>query len=121
MNQCKKAIALVSVLLWGLGGFGQKNDYVWLQGYTFSPKGYDTSQGQLFGTTVMNFNYNPFVASFDTFYKMNFDETNVSYCDSNGNLLFYANGQYVENSLDDDIEGSDSINGGNYWNEWYPN
>jgi len=90
----------------------QKEDYQWLSGYSMGPIGYDTSWGFYFGTTLMNFNSNPVVVTFDSTYKMNFDETNTSFCDSNGNLLFYTNGIYIANSLNETIENGDSLNAG---------
>lgn len=88
----------------------QKNDYVWLQGYE-SSYGYDTVSGKYFGISKFDFNYSPVQMSYDSL-GMNFSRTNTSYCDNDGNLLFYTNGIYVANSLDDKIENSDSLNWG---------
>lgn len=113
------------LLLWILGcmalaGVGQKHDYVWLSGYTDGVIGYDTGWGFYFGTTVLDFNNSPRSVAFDSSYKMNFDRTNTSFCDSDGHLMFYTNGIYVANSLDEKIENSDSLNAGWLQYEWAP-
>ncbi len=96
----------------------QKQDYVWLSGYE-SGAGIDSFTGKMFGTTVLDFNTSPPSVLFDTL-KMNFDFTNISYCDSDGNLLFYSNGVHIRNRLDEKIENSDSMNAGYVMFELYP-
>ncbi len=88
----------------------QKHDYVWLSGYD-SYVGYDPGWGFYFGTSVLDFNYQPRSVSFDST-EMNFDRTNTSFCDSSGNLLFYTNGIFIANSLHERIKNSDSLNPG---------
>ncbi|MBL0103911.1 MAG: hypothetical protein IPP51_09230 [Bacteroidetes bacterium] len=41
---------------------------------------------------------------------MNFDETNAEICDSSGNLLFYSNGIYIANALDDTMQNGSGLN-----------
>ena len=97
--------------------YAQKNDYIWLTGYdSQSP---DTFHGYRFGNTKLDFNYNPVAIRFDSI-KMNFDLTNTSYSDSDGNLLFYTNGIYVANARDEEIANSDSLNAGWYQYDWAP-
>jgi len=38
--------------------------------------------------------------------------TDISYCDSSGNLLFYSNGVYIANALNDTVQGSFELNSG---------
>ena len=45
---------------------GQKHDYVWLFGYDFNDTPYDT----LFGTSIMDFNYDPPKIYYDGHKKM---------------------------------------------------
>lgn len=90
----------------------QKNDYIWLQGYG-SYWGFDSAQGLYYGNPKMDFNYSPVRIIRDSL-VMNYTWTNTSYCDSNGNLLFYTNGCYIANANGDTIENSDSLNWG-YW------
>ncbi|MFN8298618.1 MAG: T9SS type A sorting domain-containing protein [Chitinophagales bacterium] len=91
-------------------GICQKQDYIWLSGYD-SKVGFDSSTNTLYGISVMDFNDTPQNIYYDSI-QMNFDRTNVSYCDGSGNLLFYTNGIYIANSLDEKIENSDSLNWG---------
>ncbi|MBL0309721.1 MAG: T9SS type A sorting domain-containing protein [Bacteroidetes bacterium] len=93
---------------------GQKHDYVWLMGYN-SHLG-DTL-GFHFGNTIFDFNSSTMEMRRDSL-RMNFDFTNTSYCDSSGNLLFYTNGIYVANSLDETIENGDSLNAGWLQYKW---
>ncbi len=86
--------------------FSQKSDYVWLQGYD---RGFSPVNGLTFGATVMDFNYNPRQLHYDSL-DLYFAGTNTSFCDSNGNLVFYTNGIYIANALDEKIENSDSLN-----------
>ena len=51
---------------------------------------------------------------------MNFDATNTSFCDSNGNLLFYSNGIYIANAFNEMVQNSDSLNAGWLQYEWDP-
>ncbi|MBL0309048.1 MAG: hypothetical protein IPP77_05030 [Bacteroidetes bacterium] len=95
---------------------GQKNDYVWLSGYD-SQTGYSPIWNYYFGTTIFDFNDSPVSVRRDSL-QMNFSATNTSYCDSNGNLLFYTNGIYVANALDEKIENGDSLNAGWYQYKW---
>ena len=108
----------VLLLLNSCSLFGQKQDYIWLSGYE-SGAGIDSFTGKMFGTTVLDFNSSNRTIRFDTL-KMNFDFTNVSYCDSDGNLLFYSNGVHIRNSLDEKIENSDTMNAGYLMFEVYP-
>jgi hypothetical protein len=97
----------------------QKQDYVWLSGYA-SDVGFDSSSNTLYGTSVLNFNYTPRSIYYDSI-QMNFDKTNTSYCDNDWNLLFYTNGIYLANSLDEKIENSDSLNWGGLITVFDPN
>lgn len=99
--------------------FTQKHDYVWLSGYD-SNVYIDSSQfGWKYGNTKFDFNYSPVSVKYDSL-QMNFDFTNTSFCDSEGNLLFYTNGIYIANALDEKIENSDSLNAGYIQYEWAP-
>ena len=88
----------------------QKEDYIWLSGYS-SQVGYDSASGLTFGATVMDFNHTPREIRYDSL-GMNFSATSISMCNSNGELLFYSNGIYVANALGNKIENSDSLNDG---------
>ena len=113
----RKYFLLVLVTSMALGICAQKNDYIWLTG--FGSQSPDTFSGFRYGNTKMDFNQSPVAVSFDSL-KMNFEVTNTSYSDSSGNLLFYSNGIYVANSLDEKIANSDSLNAGWWQYDWDP-
>ena len=111
-----KLIISIIVILWAVTNcYCQKNDYIWLQGYD-SFGGFDSTQGLNYGNPKFDFNYSPIKITRDSL-AINFLWTNTSYCDSDGNLLFYTNGTYIANSNDDTIENSDSLNWG-FWLEY---
>ncbi len=96
----------------------QKQDYVWLQGYG-SDGGIDTASNHYYGISVFDFNQQPMHFFYDSL-GMYFRQTNISYCDSTGSLLFYSNGIYVANGLDEKIENSDTLNIGSFIYDWQP-
>src|SRR5580692_4497975 len=99
----KYVLLIFSSWIISLSAFTQKSDYIWLSGYNGYPHPiYDPSDSFYFATTILNFNYSPLQIEMDSL-QMNFSRTNTSFCDSNGNLLFYTNGIYVANRLDSTI------------------
>ena len=82
--------------------FGQGIDNLWLMGYDcchppyFHPMNLDFSTGSLVIDTVQR--------------NMNFRETNGEICDKNGNLLFYSNGFYIANAMNDTMMNGSGIN-----------
>lgn len=97
----------------------QKHDYVWLSGY-YSDIGFDTGWGFYFGATVIDYKSFPAQISYDSI-EMNLTNTNASFSDTNGNLLFYTNGLFIANAYNEKIEGSDSLNAGYYRYIFDPN
>ncbi|MBK8722666.1 MAG: hypothetical protein IPL95_10470 [Saprospiraceae bacterium] len=81
----------------------QKNDYIWITG--------DVGEDTVFldwGGTEINFNSNPIgikkrILPFGMFANTS------SYCDGQGNLLFYTNGYAICNRLDSIMENGDSL------------
>lgn len=53
--------------------------------------------------------------------KMNFHETNSSICDKNGKILFYTNGIWIANTLNDTLLNGGRINPGNFPSSWVTN
>ncbi len=81
----------------------QKRDYIWLTGYSSNG-----NPNSIVGGTLMDFNQQP--ASFEYQYReLNFDITNASICDEQGNLLVYTNGQEVVNREHEIMENGDSL------------
>ncbi len=84
----------------------QQHDNVWLFGYNSSVP--DVSG---FGGSVIDFSIIPA----DIYYEyrdMEFDFTNSSICDTAGNLLFYSNGLYIANALNEPMENGLGLNPG---------
>lgn len=106
---CARFNLFVFVMCLSVNIYAQKNDYIWLSGYESNVP--DTFQGYRLGNTKMDFNQSPVSIIFDSI-QMNFDITNTSYSDSDGNLLFYSNGIYAANALDETIPNTDSMDTG---------
>ncbi len=107
----KKAISLFYLLSFGLLLNAQKYDNTWLWG--FKPELQDStilrrgnSQGQFIG--------NNFIVS-DVPREMIFDYTNHTFCDVDGNLLFYTNGMRIKDSASHNTINGDSLNYGSFW------
>jgi len=85
----------------------QKHDNVWLFGYDNNPN--DPN----FGGTTIDFNFNPSDIYYE-YREMNFGVTNVSICDTAGNLLFYTNGVYIANSIGEPMMNGTGLDYGTY-------
>ncbi len=80
--------------------FSQKRDNIWMLG-TYS--------------TYENYGIDFNVGVADTFAitrNMNFYFSNASICDTNGQVLFYSNGDYIANRLDDSLQNTQNFNPG---------
>jgi hypothetical protein len=100
-------LRIVVLFLFSLSVYSQKNDYIQVNGFWG-----DSSQrafGRSYGLNIMDYSYNPVVTIRDSGY-MNFDWTNSTYSDDNGNLLFYTNGISIANKYHEKIENSDTLN-----------
>ena len=85
--------------------FTQNHDNIWLFGY-------DSNLGNTdWGGSVMDFSSVPPEIYYE-FREMNFNITNVSICDKEGNLLFYTNGNYIANQLHELMENGDELSPG---------
>ena len=81
----------------------QKRDYIWLTGYSSNG-----NPNSIVGGTLMDFNQQP--ATFEYQYReLDFDITNASLCDAEGNLLVYTNGQEVVSREHEIMENGDSL------------
>jgi hypothetical protein len=85
-------------------GISQKHDYVWLMGQNHQ------SIIEHSGT-VIDFNATPPDIYYE-FRDMFFRQVNASICDTAGNLLFYTNGIYIANALNEPMENGDGLNPG---------
>ena len=116
----RQFILLCCLALLCIPSHAQKNDYIWLMGYNSNSPGDSSLQGgAYFGISKLDFNQSPAQISYDSL-GMNFSRTNVSYCDDDGNLLFYSNGIYVANALDEPIQNSIGLNTGYVTTTWDP-
>jgi hypothetical protein len=89
----------------------EKRDYVWLMGYRSNPN------TALVGGTRIDFNFSPPALSYE-YRELNFDVTNASICDAEGNLLFYTNGIEVHDNQDLQIENGWGLNPDPYTEVW---
>ena len=93
----------------------QKNDYQWFFGYdneNYNPNlPVDTNIG---GVTVDFNSPTPTVTKHIRIADM--DEGDVSYCDNDGNLVFYSNLGAIFDKRDSVMLGGDSTDYGAYWN-----
>ena len=111
-------IVLLAVIVFSaVKGFGQKTDYTWLTGYE-SYAGYDTVYQHWFGISKFDFNQ-PNVAITRDSLGINFDSSNSTISDSNGNVLFYCNGVRINNSFDQLMVNGDSLSEGYFLNVLY--
>ncbi len=89
-----------------------KRDNTWMLGYLAGPvppfheAGIDFNSGQADTFTVIR--------------EMTFFLTNAGICDTNGQLLFYTNGNYVSNRLHQMMPGTAGFNPGDHTTSSYP-
>lgn len=83
--------------------FVPRHDNVWLMGYD----SYGTSPD--WGGTRIDFTTNPPRITREDRH-MDFNGTNASISDVNGNLLFYTNAYYIANALNDTMPGGKKLN-----------
>jgi hypothetical protein len=102
-----RSFIFICLTVFCVTGNAQKTDYNWLAGY-FDNGGYDTTTHHWFGTSRFDFNQSPVVISRDSL-GMNFNRSNSTISDSNGNVLFYCNGATIRNSWDEKIKNGDSL------------
>lgn len=102
---------LLSLVIAQIHAQSVKNDYAWLFGYDSNPNNLD------YGGSRIDF----FSDSIDIYYEyrdMNFDMTNASICNDEGELQFYTNGIYVANALNEIMENGEGLNPDPYTQEW---
>jgi len=116
-----RQIVLLLIVCFVLKVSAQKNDYNWLTGYqSYYHSIHDsTAYGFTYGNIEFDFNSTPVNIAFDSI-SMNFDFTETSQSDSDGNLLFYTNGIYIANKLNLPVSNSDSLNVGYLDTVWDP-
>ncbi|MDZ4702358.1 MAG: hypothetical protein SH848_00410 [Saprospiraceae bacterium] len=91
-------------------GSSQKHDYSWLMGQNHQSIPINSG-------TVIDFNTTPPDIYYE-FRDMSFRQANASICDASGNLLFYTNGIYIANALNEPMESGQGLNPGWFANEW---
>ena len=94
-----------------LNSLGQGLSNRWVMGYS-------CCHGD-FGGLDLDFSTGSAVISLQQRY-MNFLETNGTISDRNGNLLFYSNGIYIANALDDTMQNGSGINPSVYTTSMIP-
>jgi hypothetical protein len=92
--------------------YGQKNDNIWITGYSSANKIVD---GYQWGTMIADFNEDLVQFRYDSQITMDMSGTDASICDDEGRLLMYSNGMYVHNGLHQVVPGFDTIFYSTYW------
>lgn len=80
--------------------------------------GYASWGGLPYGQTKFDFNTGILVSSFDSI-EMDFKHTHANISDSMGNLLFYTNGNYIANTINDTMQNGAGLTPGAYANYAY--
>jgi len=105
-------VVILFVLLVSTSTFSQdKRDYQWLLGH-------DQQVGPEIRALKFDFNNRPFNPELRD-KGLNFDRNNVSICDKNGALLFYSNGCAIANRDHEVMMNGDSINAGDFLDEFW--
>jgi len=90
----------------------QKEDHIWI--YNFS-NSFFTEPGDTWGCSLIDFNtLPPEVYEFQDL-SLSFKETNASYCNDQGQLVYYTNGQEIRGLNHTPIINGDTINYGPRW------
>lgn len=100
-------IVLLLQAAYFLPACAQKEDNAWIFGYDYNP-GDGLAEGIYFS----------FNDSLEISYKqrpMSFFNSSASICDSTGNLLIYSNGCYVEKGDGVEVENSEGLNPGTFY------
>ena len=92
---------LFFIIYFPLISFSQGINNLWLLGY---PGG-----GQ-FGGMNLDFSSGSLVIIEDTTRKMDFNQTNAEICNKNGRLLFYYDGVWISNALNDTMANGSGLN-----------
>jgi hypothetical protein len=87
----------------GINLYSQKNDFTWLCGYA-GGKG-----DPEFGISILRFHSGNLEVEFNPDIKMYLLNTNAVINDNDGNLMFYSNGEDVNNSLHQLINGASDL------------
>ncbi len=95
----------------------QREDAIWLFGSATSDQvDPERLKDTTWGATNIDFNFDPPKIHYDSTRVWDFQGTNASICDEDGNLLCYSNGQTVQNGTHGTIE--DTINYNLQWLNW---
>jgi hypothetical protein len=87
-------IILVFLILSFLSS-AQKHDNIWLMGYG---GGSQSPDDDYFGISVLDFSNGILSITDNQVIEMNFASANTGYCNTEGNLLYYSNGIYLEDA-----------------------
>ena len=106
MERYFKNIFLLILLLLANVAFGQRIDQRWMMGY-------ESYVGIPFGGTDIVFQSSgPSISYINR--PMNFSDASITICDTSNNVLFYSNGIYIANHLNDTM-----MNGSGLSPSWY--
>lgn len=104
----QRSVLFFLLFLWPITLVAQKHDYIWAMGYD---GGSISIEQPWFGITELHFSDFGKVDTVNVqFATTNFNDTNASICDKNGNPVFFFNGIHVDNSTWGIMENGDTLN-----------
>ncbi|MCC7246157.1 MAG: PKD domain-containing protein [Saprospiraceae bacterium] len=95
----------------------QKHDNIWFLGYG---GGWQLPQDDEFGLSILSFEANKPVIQSDHICDLDFYNSDASYCDSSGNLLFFSNAERVYNKSKILMQNGNNLNVTNSNGARYP-
>jgi hypothetical protein len=114
----KNILVVMCLFVVGLS-YSQKHDYQWIFGYD-NQSFIDSTADSLFGGSIVDFRQAPPLVT-KHIRGAAMDEDDISFCDADGNLLFYSNGDAVFDRRDSVMSNGDSISYSWWWDFWlYP-
>ena len=106
MNIMKRIYIALILLVHGLSVYAQKEDNVWAFAYRYSFKTISNRIFFTFGDSlIITYTQRP----------MSILKSSASICDTAGNLLIYSNGCYVETADGTEVENSEGLNPGTFY------
>ena len=93
------------------GGWAQKHDYIWVNGY-------DDDNGPEYRHFTLNFHSSPVAIDTIDFGEAKMTEQVTSFCDAEGNLVLASNGCYLFDLAGQILPGGDTLNPGEIYDTW---
>ena len=106
---------LFTFLLITQGLIAQKEDYQWIMNYSQADDCSITNFPESCGASIIDFNYDPPRIIRNQQATMDMDWSNTSFCDSDGQLLFYSNNMQISSGEHTPVPNGERISDGVFW------